>query len=106
MGALPLAPLVVLVLVASFDARADAESDMRAWCAAKWVNDYSMQDYCFTKQAEAAVELQPILRSTHPVEKKIIQQCLAKWKEGPTFDFSMVLYCYNQQIDAWNRINR
>ena len=85
-------------------------------CADKWPNDYRMRNYCQDQQNGGNQELFSIARSKGLVKdgrlsaspnggdyEKIIYQCMSKWESVrfDTFDYRMVVYCINQQFEAY-----
>ena len=82
------------------------EETIAARCVAKWGDDYSMVEYCIKQQAEAANEVAEIKRTASGEPLKILERCFAKWyDDGEGADWPMVLYCWDKQMDAWERLN-
>lgn len=80
------------------------------FCADKWPGDFRMQRYCVDQQNKAAADLRGFIeRAAVPgsVEQLILGRCGSKWKvsEG-VYDWRMVKYCTDQQINAYRSLNR
>ena len=108
-----LACLVALLFFVPGQAKADIED----FCANKWPNDYKMRNYCQDQQGEANREFFSMAESKGLVQngsisvspsggdyEKIFYQCMTKWKQArfKTYDYKMVVYCLNQQLEAYS----
>jgi len=76
-----------------------AAAMIRARCAAKWPDDYSMRKYCEDQQYEALRALRA--RKMEGALSKIRAQCAKKWSE----DYTMRDYCEKQQLEALRALN-
>jgi len=105
---------IVPLLITTF-----AIAGTEEFCANKWPNNYKMRGYCQEQQNEGNRELFSIARSKGLVKdgrlsasrsggdhEKIISQCMSKWELArfDTYDFKMVVYCINQQFEAYAKI--
>lgn len=96
----------------------DKPTGIKGYCANKWPNDYQMREHCENQQIEANQELFAIAEEKGLVQnghlsaspsgnatEKIINRCMNKWekKRFQTYDFTMVVYCIEQQFNAFNR---
>jgi hypothetical protein len=36
----------------------------------------------------------------------MLGECLERWQEGRGYDFRMVMYCYDRQSEAYERLQR
>ena len=111
-----------IILVCVFLLAANiVQADLKAYCVDKWSDDYEMQEYCLDNQREANSELFDFARrnnlldsdgtlSTSPsggAVERIVNGCMNKWElpKFDTFDFEMVMYCTNNQFEAYKRMN-
>ena len=109
--------LVIALLIAPLPAVADAAAEQKfiaqldtafAYCEAQWGTDYAMIDYCRQKSADALIRANSIMndiRSADSVRRDalidILARCQMEWNvEGETYDWPMVVYCYDRQHEA------
>jgi hypothetical protein len=93
-------------------------SGIKGFCANKWPSDYQMREYCEKQQIEGNQELFAIAEKNGLVKngslsaspkgnaiEKIFIRCMNKWEKDQfkTYDFTMVVYCVKQQIQAYRR---
>ena len=103
--------IVASILIINFSVAGTDE-----FCADKWPNNQRMQNYCQEQQNEGNQQLFSIAESKGLVKnghlsvstsggdyEKIIYQCMAKWEIARfgTYDYKMVVYCINQQFEAY-----
>ncbi len=89
-----------------------------AFCANKWIDDFKMREYCENQQIEANKKLFYLAEEKGLVKndklsvspkgndfEKIILRCMNKWREANlnTFDFKMVVYCIENQFEAYRQ---
>lgn len=91
-------------MMSDFERQADVE--VQAFCADKWPNDYSMQDFCYTSNVEARDKAQAYDLINGPREFMTIwANCAAKWKDDQDrSDWEMTNFCIEEQISALNKI--
>jgi hypothetical protein len=87
---------ILIVLILLFSATAEGSE----YCVDKWLDNYSMIDYCKTKQQKAAATLTPMFNANETY-KKIIFKCSEKFTKG---DYSMILYCSKRQIKSYKKL--
>lgn len=80
----------------------DADDIIRAYCEAKWSDDFQMRSYCEKKQRQAVAELAQGKPDDVPEDafERIRAQCASKW---PT-DFAMRRYCEKKQIESYREL--
>ena len=82
--------------------------EIRANCAAEWADDFVMQDYCIKQQVEALITFNEDfydLARENAVIGGIVGRCAVEWPgKVAGFDYVMVLYCVQQQVEAYNRL--
>jgi len=111
--------LLIIFLFSLFNHESNA--GIREFCANKWPNDYSMREYCENEQGKANRKLFDIARKKGLVKndrlsvspkggdhEKIIIRCMNKWEKSrfQTYDFTMVVYCIEQQFEAYDKTTR
>ena len=94
------------------------EANEKDYCANKWPTDYQMREYCEDQQNSANNKLFSLAESNGLVKngrlspssngndhERIIYRCMKKWEQPSfeTYDFTMVVYCIEQQFDAYNK---
>ena len=85
--------------------QSDAADEIAAFCQRKWVTDYSMQEYCQREQAEALLALEPYANFPDGDERRnILGRCLIKWEKGGLSDWTMVKYCTDEQVGAYEAL--
>jgi hypothetical protein len=47
-----------------------------------------------------------VISGADDTKRQIIGQCALKWKQGDTYDFRVVKYCYEQQEAARERLGK
>ncbi len=81
------------------------ERKMRARCEAKWPGDFRMQRYCLDQQQEGRREVRRWLAQNEAGAsndlKAAVLRCHIKWLDDQGYDWRMVDYCMDQQIDAY-----
>ena len=87
----------------------DGDDMIRVLCAKKWPEDYSMQVYCINQEVEAKQALFDLMddfpAGTEPL--LILMRCYTKWTEPVgKIEHRMVLYCYHQQLAAYESLRR
>ena len=106
-----LAAAVVAVPLALASAEeSQALQEIRANCAAEWADDFAMQDYCIKRQVEAYASIRddfiPLGRENEAIQG-ILERCFNEWRgKVAGFDFAMVHYCTQRQVEAYNRLQR
>jgi hypothetical protein len=80
-------------------------SEIRSNCASEWQGDYSMQEYCIKRQLEALQSIKPILDNPSPIEREIFGKCADEWRKTIGFDYQMIKYCFDKQLNAYRRLN-
>ena len=110
--------LFVIAIIVQFIIVTFSMAGTEEFCADKWPNDYKMRIYCQEQQNEGNQKLFSIAKAKGIVKnghlsaspngndyEKIIYQCMAKWELSRfnTYDFKMVVYCINQQFDAYTK---
>ncbi len=104
-----LATIAIIIGIASpVLAGDDAISKARTSCTNKWPTDFRMQKYCLDKQKTSIQELAELFDqySQGTVERDIVIRCRDKWAAEPgTEDYKMVLYCTNQQMEAYQALD-
>lgn len=81
---------------------------VKEYCAEDWPNDYSMQEFCVDQQTEAALKLKAVIEryqgAPNSPEYRALGKCVEDWEKGTSYDFTMVEFCWNQQVEAMNRL--
>jgi hypothetical protein len=101
--------IITLVLVFSgpalADEKAEALADIKANCKAEWSTDYSMQEYCIGGQVKAINAVSKVAKSSLSVDERgILDKCISDWSKARGADWMMVSYCYNEQHEAYVRL--
>jgi hypothetical protein len=67
-----------------------------------------MVEYCQTHQREALSAVGKLARGEASEGPQLIMlgECLERWQEGRGYDFRMVMYCYDRQSEAYERLQR
>lgn len=98
--------VLALALLLSLVAAQDAESTIRAKCAAEWPGDAQMQAFCQRMQRDAVAELQQLDRRSGGIPDEAYRvasgRCATDW---PT-DFSMQAFCLKEQIEGYQAVTR
>lgn len=105
--------LLVAIVAVAFLTQAQAaehEDNIKQHCTQKWGTDYSMIEYCMDRQLQAAqvrVNLYHDEIREDPDRVMMMMACLEKWSwpQGD-HDWEMVNYCYEQQSEAYQRLNQ
>ena len=102
--------IVIALLIATPTAANEVETAIRAKCKADWPTDYSMQNFCVTRQTEAARKLERH-RERWPEgseERKILERCVTEWAgaDGSKADYSLVNLCFDQQLEAYRSLQQ
>jgi len=84
----------------------DIKNEIKGFCANKWEEDYRMQNYCIDTQTKSFVAISKIYTSNLEGSEahKILGRCMNKWKKSNFYDYQMVEYCANNEIEAYNNI--
>jgi hypothetical protein len=93
---------ILSVLLLAGAASADAESDIRDRCEAKWPAKYRMQRHCIDRETEAAVEFHEHYYNAIPSEIQIA--CSEKWYDEFQVNWRMTLHCVKRELEAYESL--
>lgn len=87
------------------------ESDRAAMiaelCRGEWPSDFSMQAYCREQQTEGFVSFVALWNDRVVGNSDLFPagaKCILDWGEDGSFDYSMIHYCLDQQVEAYDSL--
>ena len=100
--------IACLLTVASIGNASESKDAIRAKCKNEWPTDYGMQKYCIDKQMESVKQFNSY-QDRWPEgseERNILIRCFGKWAgdDGSKADYSMTVYCFDQQLEAYQSL--
>lgn len=83
-----------------------AAEDIRKFCAGEWPQDYSMQKWCGSRQREAAMALNDMLKQfiDGTEERAIVIRCIGEWMKNDLVDHVMAKWCSDRQLEAYREL--
>lgn len=110
--------IALIVILLTVGVQAFAQTDL--YCADQWSPDSEMVSYCISQQNKAQNEvfelasyydlviegtIQP--KATNNDIELLLYNCMRDWREPKfdTFDYTMVIYCWKNQIDSYTNIH-
>jgi hypothetical protein len=81
---------------------------VKRFCAHEWPVDFEMQEYCQKTQFKAVAETDEIIKGmgSNVTLGHVFGTCFSDWRKPFGVDWTMVVYCYQNQKRAYNRLTR
>ena len=76
-------------------------------CRAEWQSDFAMQAYCREQQTEGFVSLITLWNERVADNDDLAPagaKCILDWEENGSFDYTMIDYCLDQQVKAYDSL--
>ena len=96
---------IILLAAIATSTPAGAESyaqQIRALCATEWAGDYVMQEYCIGRHREGMLRVRDIAIANKDNAEimTLIRHCQAEWRAAHGYDWIMVAYYLEQQVES------